>query len=150
MKVILLKEVPSLGEADSLVNVSSGYARNFLLPKKIAGLATPAAVAEMEKRNAEREKVVAAKRNELEALARRLSALEIVIPVDAGEGGKLFGSVTSQDIAEAVQKAGQVEVDKRKVELSESIKVIGDYSVVLKLFRDINAKLQIKVIPKQA
>ncbi|OGC05544.1 50S ribosomal protein L9 [candidate division WOR-1 bacterium RIFCSPLOWO2_02_FULL_46_20] len=150
MKVILLKEVPSLGEADSLVEVSPGYARNYLLPKKIAGPATRTAVAEMEKRNIEKEKVMAVKRMELEALAKRLSALEISIPVDAGEGGKLFGSVTSQDIAEAVQKAAQIEIDKKKLELAEPIKVIGDHSVVLKLFRNINARLQIKVIAKQA
>ena len=111
MKAILYKDVPSLGEENSLVEVSEGYARNYLFPKKLAGPATPSAVAALEKRKAEREKVLAQKKAELEGLAEKLSALEVSIAVDAGEGGKLFGSVTSQDIAEAIFNSKPVGID---------------------------------------
>ena len=148
MKAILYKDVPSLGEEDSLVEVSEGYARNYLFPKKLAGPATPSAVAALEKRKAEREKVLAQKKAELEGLAEKLSALEISIAVDAGEGGKLFGSVTSQDIAEAIQRISQIDINKKKIELVDPIKVVGEYSVPVKLLQDITANLKVKVIPK--
>jgi large subunit ribosomal protein L9 len=148
MKVILYRDVPSLGEEDSLVDVSEGYARNYLLPKKLAGPATPAALSSLEKRRVEKEKKMSEKKAEFEELARRLSSLELSIPVDAGEGGKLFGSVTTQDIAVAIQSAAQIDVDKKKIELSEPIKIVGEYSIPLKLFADITAELKVKVIPK--
>ncbi|MDD5382680.1 MAG: 50S ribosomal protein L9 [Candidatus Margulisbacteria bacterium] len=148
MKIVLFKDVPDLGEADTLVNVSEGYARNYLLPRKLAGPATPAILAGMEKRHAEKEKQRAEKKAEFEALAGKLSSQEIVIEADAGEGGKLFGSVTAQDIAEALHKACQVEVDKRKVELGDPIKLVGEYTVPVKLFKDITAELKIKVVSK--
>lgn len=148
MKVILYKDVPKVGEEDSLVEVSEGYARNYLIPKRLAGLATPAALASLEKRQAEKEKKMAEKRTELEEQAKKLSELEITITADAGEGGKLFGSVTTQDIATEIQKASQIEVDKRRIELAEPIKLAGEYTVVIKLFRDITANLKLKVAPK--
>jgi len=148
MKVILYKDVPKVGEEDSLVDVSDGYARNYLIPKRLAGPATPAALASLEKRQAEKEKKIAEKRAELEEQAKKLSALEITIIADAGEGGKLFGSVTAQDIATEIQKVSQIEVDKRRIELAEPIKVAGEYAVVIKLFRDITASLKLKVAPK--
>jgi large subunit ribosomal protein L9 len=148
MKLILYKDVPGLGEEDSLVDVSEGYARNYLLPKKLAGPATPAALASLEKRRAEKEKKTAEKKAEVEAMARQLSSLEISIPADAGEGGKLFGSVTTQDIAVAIQSLAQVDVDKKRIELSEPIKIVGEYDVPVRLFADITARLKVKVIPK--
>ncbi len=148
MKVILRREEPKLGEEDSLVEVSAGYARNYLFPRKIAVPATPAEIAALEKRRAEKEKELAAKREEFEELARKLSSLEIAISADAGEGGKLFGSVTPQDIAEAVQRCSQIEIDKKKIDLADPIKVVGEYSVPVKIFKDISASLKIKVTAK--
>jgi large subunit ribosomal protein L9 len=148
MKVILYKSVPNLGEADSLVDVSEGYARNYLLPRKLVAPATPAALAALKKRQAENEKKLTEKKAEFEELAKKLSELELSIPTDAGEGGKLFGSVTTQDIAVAIQGAAQVEIDKKKIELSEPIRVVGEYSVPVKLFQDITAQLKVKVTPK--
>ena len=145
MKLILYKSVPDLGEEDSLVNVSEGYARNFLMPKKLAGPATPAALAALEKRKAEKEKMLADKKAQFEEQAKKLSALEVTILADAGEGGKLFGSVTSQDIAAEVAKLGKVELDKKKVELDEPIKVVGTYDIPVKIFQDIKAQLKVKV-----
>jgi large subunit ribosomal protein L9 len=148
MKVILRREEPKLGEEDSLVEVSAGYARNYLFPRRIAVPATPAEVAALEKRNAEKEKVLAAKREEFEALAQKLSSLEVTISADAGEGGKLFGSVTPQDIADEVQRSSQIDVDKKKIELGDPIKVVGEYSVPIKIFKDISASLKVKVVAK--
>lgn len=148
MKVILLKEVPDLGDEDSLVDVSEGYARNYLFPRKLAGQATPAAVAGLEKRRDEREKQLAAKRAELEELAKKIAELEVEIPADTGEGGKLFGSVTTQDVAAGLNKALGIEIDKRKIVLSEPIKLVGEYTVLVKLYREINAHLKIKVVTR--
>lgn len=148
MKVVLRKDAPKLGEADSLVEVSDGYARNYLFPRKIAIPATPAEVAALKKRSAEKEKKLAEKRSEFEELAKKLSSFEFSISVDAGEGGKLFGSVTSQDIAAEVQKSANIEIDKKKIELADPIKVVGEYSVPVKLFQDITANLKVKIIPK--
>ncbi|KPJ68304.1 hypothetical protein AMJ44_06730 [candidate division WOR-1 bacterium DG_54_3] len=142
MKVILYKNVPNLGE------VSEGYARNYLLPKKLAGPTTPSAVAALEKRKAEKEKKLAEKKAELEEVAQKLSGLEISISVDAGEGGRLFGSVTSQDIAEAAQKISQIDIDKKKIELNDPIKVVGEYSVPVKIYQDISATLKVKIVAK--
>ena len=89
-----------------------------------------------------------AKRGELEELAKKLSSLEISIAADAGEGGKLFGSVTSQDIAAEVSKAAGIDIDKKKIELNEPLKVLGEYSVNIKLYQDIAAKLKVKVVAK--
>lgn len=148
MKVILYKDVPNLGEEDSVVSVSDGYARNYLLPRKLAGPATSSALAAVEKRRAEKEKRLAEKKAEFEELAKKLSSVLISIPADAGEGGRLFGSVTAQDVATAVQQIAQIEVDKKKIELSEPIKVLGEYSVPIKLFQEITATLKVKVVSK--
>jgi large subunit ribosomal protein L9 len=145
MKLILYKNVPELGEEDSLVNVSQGYARNFLIPKRLAGPVTPAALEALKKRKAEKEKMLAEKKAQFIEQAEKLSALVVTILVDAGEGGKLFGSVTSQDIAAEVAKIGKIELDKKKVELAEPIKLVGTYDVPVKVFQDIKAKLKVKV-----
>jgi large subunit ribosomal protein L9 len=144
----LLKEVPDLGDEGSLVEVSEGYARNYLLPRKLAGQATPKAIAELEKRKDELEKQLAAKRAELEDLAKKIAELEVVIPADTGEGGKLFGSVTTQDVAVNLTKALGVEIDKRKIVLGEPIKLVGEYQALVKLYREINPQLKIKVVSR--
>ena len=145
MKVVLRKDLSNLGEEDSLIEVSNGYARNYLFPRKLAVPATSAEVSALEKRKAEKEEKLAEKRAEHEELAQKLSSLEVSIPVDAGESGKLFGSVTSQDIAAAVQAAAQIDIDKKKIELAEPIKVVGQYSIPIKLFQDVSATLKVKI-----
>lgn len=114
MKVVLRKDVIDLGDEDSVLNVSEGYARNFLFPKKLAVPATSAEIVSVEKRKGTREKKVAEKRAELEKVAQQLSALEISIPAEAGEGGKLFGSVTAPEIVAALKAQAQIDLDKRK------------------------------------
>ena len=148
MKVILRKEVEKLGEEGSVVNVSDGYARNYLFPKKLAVPATKKEIAAVEKRQALREKELNEKKAEFEELAKKLSALEVSIPADAGEGGKLFGAITSQDIALAVSAAAGIELDKKKIDLSEPIKALGEHKVLVKLFHDISTEIKIQVISK--
>jgi large subunit ribosomal protein L9 len=140
MKVILLED-------DSLVNVSDGYARNFLFPRRLAIVATPAALTALEKRQDKKKAEIEQKQQEMRALAEKLAALEITITADAGEGGKLFGSVTTADLAKAVREAG-LEIDKRKIEIKTPLKTIGDYVVSVKLFREITAALKVKVAAK--
>jgi large subunit ribosomal protein L9 len=148
MKVVLRKEVIDLGDEDSILNVSEGYARNFLFPRKLAVPATSVEMAAVEKRKGEREKKVAEKRGEVERVAQQISALEISIPAEAGEGGKLFGSVTAPEIVAALKEQAQIEIDKRKLEMTDPIRILGDHQVKIKLYQDIVANLKVKVHPK--
>lgn len=145
MKVILAKDVPNLGDAGDTKEVASGYARNFLFPKKLALRAddSNAKVAQHQKRLAEikREK----KKKELKEVANSLQNKVIEIPVKVGEKDKLFGSVTAIDISNALKKMGH-DVEKRKIEVPEHIKSLGDYKVKIKLSDGIQANIEIKVI----
>lgn len=141
MKVIIL-------ENDRMEEVADGYARNYLLPRKLAIPASPPAMAAAEKRREQRENELERKKAEMQALAEKLAALEFMVEADVGEEGKLFGSVTASDIAEAVKRTAGIELDKRKIDLSEPIKIIGDYTVQAKLFQDVAAALKIKVSAK--
>ena len=138
MKVIILED-------DSVENVSDGYARNFLFPRQLAISATPAAVAALGKRQAKKQAEIETKRQEMQALADKLGATEITITADVGEGGKLFGSVTTADLARAVKENSGLELDKRKIEIKEPLKTVGDYQVSVKLFRGVTASLKVKV-----
>jgi large subunit ribosomal protein L9 len=148
MKVILLKDVESLGKADSLVLVSDGHARNYLFPKKFAATATPQNIAAAEKRKKERLAQLEKQKEEFKALADKLSAMEISIIAPCGEEGKLFGSVTAADIAEAIQAQAGIEVDKRKIDLSEPLKTTGEHKIAVAIFQDIKANLKVNVKAK--
>lgn len=147
MKVILRENVDNLGHAGEIVNVKPGYARNFLVPKGLALVATKAneAVLENERR------MIAARQNRekmgAEELAKRLEELSITIAVAVGEEDKLFGSVTSMDIADAVVAQG-IELDKRKILLDEPIKALGLYTVDVKLQTDVIGKIKVWVVKK--
>ena len=138
MKVIILED-------DSLESVSDGYARNFLFPRKLAISATTAAVAALGKRQAKKQAEIETKKQAAQALAEKLSATEVVITADAGEGGKLFGSVTTPDLARAIKQAAGIEIDKRRIEIKEPLKTVGDYLVTIKLFKGVAASLKVKV-----
>jgi large subunit ribosomal protein L9 len=141
MKVIILED-------DSIENVSDGYARNYLFPKKLAISATPAAVAALGKRQEKKKAEIEKKKQEAQALADRLSATEVVITADVGEGGKLFGSVTTTDLVKAVKQAAGIGLDKRRIEIKEPLKTVGDYLVNIKLFKGVAASLKVKVAAK--
>jgi large subunit ribosomal protein L9 len=145
MKVILKEDVEALGSMGDLVTVSDGYARNFLIPKKKAVEATTKSVKvlEHEKRLiADHARKI---KKEHEALAEKINATPITIAVQVGEEGKLFGSVTNKDIAEALSKEG-IEIDKRKIQLEDPLKEIGNFTVPIQVFHDVKAHLKVNLI----
>jgi len=149
MKVILLKELDSLGEVNTIHKVKDGYARNYLIPQRLAIPATRDAVKAAEKRLKKREEQLEAKRADFEASAKKLSELELEFAVDVGEGGKLFGSITTQDIVDAIKEKSEESIPKRKIQLSQHIKKVGDYIATIKIFKDVVAEIKIKVVGRK-
>jgi large subunit ribosomal protein L9 len=147
MKVILLKDTVNIGEENEIVNVSEGYARNYLIPKKIAVQATDQAIKQLERNKKKIEAKLEEKKAVLRETAKKIGALSLEIKVDVGEGGKMFGSVSSSDVAAAIKEASGIELDKRKIHLEQHIKTPGTYPVAVKLYSDIEAKLQVAVVP---
>ncbi|NWL80674.1 50S ribosomal protein L9 [Pseudomonas taiwanensis] len=146
MEVILLEKIANLGNLGDKVNVKSGYGRNFLLPKGKATAATAANVAAFEARRAELEKQAADKKAAAEARAAQLSELEVTITASAGDEGKLFGSIGTHDIADALTAAG-VPVAKAEVRLPNgTIRQVGEYDVALHLHTDVEAAVKLIVI----
>ena len=145
MKVILKENVDGLGQIGDLVNVKPGYARNFLLPRSLALLANTRNIRELEhqKRQLERKWQLATK--QAEVLKERIEALECVFEHRVGEEGKLFGSVTTADIGAKLGEAG-IEIDRKKIQLPESIKMLGDYEVPVKLQANVTANIKISVV----
>ena len=145
MKVILRKDYKDLGSAGETINVKPGFARNFLIPKGVALIATP----ENEKRYLKEIKQLNLKKEldkkRAEKLAKELENISCTITVQVGEEDKLFGSVTTQNIAEALESLGHT-IDKRKILLDEPIKSLGIYSVPIKLFPDVEAKVKVWVV----
>lgn|SRR5690606_25844429 len=144
VQVILSEDVPNLGEAGDVVSVRPGYARNYLLPLGKAIAATEASVKQLEHQKRVIAEKVARQRKLLEAEKAKFDGQVIEIAAQAGEEGKLFGSVTAAMIAEKLAERG-LEVDRRKVELAEPIKEVGEHSVVVKLHREIQATITVKV-----
>lgn len=145
MKVILLQDVPGTGKKNQILNVSDGYFRNFLLPRKWAMEATPHAVAEVERRNEAERAKEAARRKEAEDLARELKDKVIHLEAKGGEKGKLYGSVTSQEIADALLSQHQIEMDRRKIELPEPIRNAGDSQVTISLYAGLKVTMTVHV-----
>jgi large subunit ribosomal protein L9 len=147
-KIILLQDVENLGLRGDVVDVANGYARNFLLPRRMAETATPSKVAELEKREAHRARHDARSGDEARALAAKLEALELRFDVNAGPTGTLFGSITPTDIAERIREQSTVRVDRRKIHLAEPIKRIGRYEVEIAIFEDVTATVRTLVVPE--
>ncbi|MDD5454969.1 MAG: 50S ribosomal protein L9 [Candidatus Ratteibacteria bacterium] len=145
MKLILIKDVENLGQIGDIVNVKEGYARNYLIPKKLVLEATKAneKIVEKEKIKAEQRKKESKKA--AEELCQQLEKLSLTAPVQVGENDKLYGSVTSQDISDLLKKEG-FDIDKRKIELPTPIKVLGIYSVKIKLDSEITATTKVWVV----
>lgn len=150
MEVILLEKVDNVGKIGDKVKVKSGYARNFLIPKGKATLATPANVAKFEARRAELEAKAAAEITEAQGRAKKLEGLVLTIKMQAGAEGKLFGSVGTVDIAEAIGKHG-VEVERSEVRLPEGpLRTLGEHVVDLHLHSDVNVELKVVVEAEEA
>ena len=149
MEVILREHVDHLGRRGEIVKVADGYARNYLLPRKLALPATEGNRKQIERERAKFEAKEAEERKVAEALAARLAALEIVIARKVGETEALYGSVTAADIADALAAKG-FDVDRRKLQLGEPIKKIGDVDVPVRLTRDVTATLKVRVVAEGA
>ena len=148
MDVILLKDVEKVGLRGDVVSVSRGYMRNYLGPRRLAEEATPARVAELEKREAQRTRHEAQSFEDAQKIADALGKAELRFDVNAGPQGTLFGSVTATDIADRVWESQRVRIDRRKLDLPESIKRIGRYEVPVELFADVTATLRVAVVPE--
>jgi len=145
MEVIFIKNVDKVADANTVKNVSDGYARNFLFPKGLAVTASPSALRSLEGRQKERKAKEEQEKDSLRQLAAKLDGIEIEILADVGENGKLFGSITSSDIAKKVHEVHGVEIDKKKIHLEDPIKAIGKFEVPVKLASDISAKIKVNV-----
>lgn len=148
MQVILREEIDTLGKIGDVVKVADGYARNYLVPMKKAIEATPKNVHAMDHAKKMVSDRLRKLKKEATAEADKIKAVSVTIKVKTGEEGKLFGAVTSKDIAEAVQAQGVV-IDKRKIVLDEPIKRVGDYTVTVKLHTDIAAEIKVSVVAEE-
>ncbi|HEX7005431.1 MAG TPA: 50S ribosomal protein L9 [Trueperaceae bacterium] len=148
MNVILLEPVEKLGDAGEMVKVRPGHARNFLIPQGLALPATRSNRAELEARLAQRARQLSEQKGDAERLKEMLADAVIEIRVKAGEE-RIYGSVGNRDIAEAVQAAYDVEIERRKIDLPEPIKTIGEYTIPYKPHPDVQIDLQVKVLPEE-
>ncbi len=146
MKVILLEDVKSLGKKGEIVNVSDGYARNFVLPKKLGVEANSANMNDLKLQKANADKVAKEQLEAAQELAKVLETKEVVVKMKSGEGGKTFGSISSKEIAAAAKEQCGLELDKKKIQLPEAIKSLGVYEVNVKLHTKVTGTLRVKVV----
>ncbi len=144
MKVILLQDVKGKGKKGQMLEVSDGYARNFMLPKKLAIEATPDAINTMRMTDKATQERIAREKAEAMALSKKLREMTVTVTAKGGGAGRLFGSVTNQEIADALAKTG-IKLDKRKITISDPIKNVGTYTVTCKLGYEISAPLTVKI-----
>ena len=145
MEIVLLEDVKALGKKGQIVKVNDGYARNFILPKKLGVEATAKNLNDLKLQKANAEKVAAEQLAEAKALAEKIGELSVTLKMKAGEGGRAFGSVSSKEIAVAAKDQLGLEIDKKKMVLPEAIKTFGTHEVPVKLHKDVTAKLTVKV-----
>ncbi|PKM88064.1 MAG: 50S ribosomal protein L9 [Firmicutes bacterium HGW-Firmicutes-12] len=143
MKVVLTSEIKGTGKKGEVINVSEGYARNFLLPKGLAVEATDKNLKELERQKASLNKKKAEELEKAQKLKKQLDAIVIKVSVKAGEGGRLFGAITAKDIGEAIEKDHGLDIDKRKIELKSPIKTLGEHQITIKLHPEVSAVLNV-------
>ena len=145
MKVILLQDVKGKGKKGQMLEVSDGYARNFMLPKKMAIEATPDAINTMRMNDKATQERIAREKAEALAVSKQLREMTVVVTAKGGGNGRLFGSITNAEIAEALEKKTGIKLDKRKIVISDAIKNVGTYTVTGKLGYEITAPLTVKI-----
>lgn len=145
MKAILLKDVEGTGKEGELVDVKPGYFNNFLAKQGLALQATPAVVKKWKKREAQKAREEEARRQEALKLDEKIGQSKVTIKAKAGEAGKLFGSITSQDIAEALKKQVGIELDKKKIEIAEPLKTLGGHKVDIRIYPEMVSQLQVYI-----
>lgn len=148
MKVILNANVEGVGHLGDLLEVSEGYARNYLLPRRLALEANPRNVKALEHAKRVMAEKVRKEKLEIEALAKKMSAVSLTIPAQVGKDDKLFGSVTVKDIADGLAAQG-FEVDRRRIQLAQPIKELGTFAIPVKMHRDVTASVSVQVVKKQ-
>ena len=148
MKVILTEDVKSLGKKGDIVNVNDGYARNFILPKKLGLEATSKNLNDLKLQKQNDEKVAQEKLDAAKALAEEIKEKSITVKIQAGVEGKVFGSISSKEIATEAKKQLNMDIDKKKIVIPDAIKSLGTYNVNIKLHKDVTATLAVKVEAK--
>ncbi len=145
MKIILKEDVKKLGKKGETIEVSDGYARNYILPQKLGVEANSKNLNDLKLHKRNEEKLARQRLDEAKALAEKIGEQAVVVRMKAGEGGKVFGSVSSKEIAAALKEQNQLEIDKKKIQLQEAIKSFGTHEVGIKLHPQITATLRVKV-----
>lgn len=145
MKVILTQDVKGKGKKGQMIEVSDGYARNFMLPRKMAIEATPDAVNTMKMNDKATQERIAREKAEAMEISKTLRGLTVVVKAKGGGAGRLFGSITNQEIADSLKAQSGIELDKRKIVISDTIKTVGTYTVTCKLGYEITAPLTVKI-----
>ncbi|WP_367568832.1 50S ribosomal protein L9 [Lacrimispora sp.] len=146
MEIVLLEDVKALGKKGQIVKVNDGYARNFILPKKLGIEATTKNLNDLKLQKANEEKIAAELLEEAKALGAKLSESSVTLSIKAGEGGRAFGSVSGKEISGAIKSQLGYDIDKKKLVLPEPLKTFGSHEVPVKLHKDVTAKLIVKVV----
>ncbi len=146
MKVVLLQDVKGQGKKDQIIDVSDGYARNFLLPKKLAAIADAAVMNDIKNKEAAKAHKIEMEKKEARELAEKLQSLTVKLKIQGGSDGRVYGSVTTKDIAEALASQHKIEIDKRKIVLDAPIKNYGAYTLDVKLYPEIGGKINLVVV----
>ena len=145
MKVILLENIKGVGKKDEVINASDGYARNFLFPKKLAIEANVENMSKLKGKNDSTAYKKSVEKEEAQNIAEKLKNITLKVAVKAGENGKIFGSITSKEIADNLKEQYKVEIDKKKIDLKEPIKTLGSFSVNIKLYEGVIGTLKVQI-----
>ena len=145
MEVILLEDVKSLGKKGQIVKINDGYARNFVLPKKLGLEATPKNLNDLKLKKANEDKIAKEKLEAAKEFAKVMEESTVVVKIKSGEGGRTFGSVSSKEIAQEAKKQLDFDIDKKKIVLDEPIRTLGTHVIQIKLHKDVTAKMNVKV-----
>lgn len=148
MKVILLQDVKALGKKGEMVEVSDGYARNFILPKKVGIEANGANLNDLKLQKANEEKVAKEQLEAAQELAKKLDEMKVVLRIKTGEGGRTFGAITGKEISKALEEQYKTKIDKKKIVLNDSIKSVGSFDVAIKLHPKVTGQLKVCVEPE--
>lgn len=146
MKIILLQDEKKLGKKGDIIEASEGYARNYILPKKIGVEATSKNMNDLKLQKANEQKIAQENLDAAKALAEEISTKQVIVKIKAGEGGRAFGSVSTKEIAAACKEQHNIEIDKKKIQLPEALKNFGAYEVAIKLHPQVTGKLTVKVV----
>jgi large subunit ribosomal protein L9 len=150
MKIILLQDIEGLGKAGDLKDVANGYARNYLLPRRLAAGATPGLIANRSQRIAAEQRKLEKLAEQNKQLAERLAQITLTFKAKVGSQGRLYGSITSQDIASALRNAESITVDRRTIELPEPIRTLGTFSVSVKVASQVEPKITVNIVDESA